>query len=130
MQLFPPGSRRTAAAPWSSLRLSVSPEGNDKQFQRYNSHRLWWLRHTRGRVVGGANLNIWKTKFCERETLSLQLLSQSGKSKHTNSTKPCFSSSWGAGSSFFILLGHRNQVLGGLTPITQHTRHRRRDARP
>lgn len=73
--------------------------------------------------MGGARLNIWKTKSCERETLSLQLLSQSGKSKHRDSTKPCFSSSWGAGSGLFTLLGRRNQVLGGLTPVTQHTRH-------
>lgn len=79
--------------------------------------------------MGGARLNIWKTKSYERETLSLQLLSQSGKSKHRDSTKPCFSSSRGAGSSLFTLLGRRNQVLGGLTPVTQHTRHQRCDVR-
>lgn len=31
---------------------------------------MQWLRHTRGRVAGGANLNIWRTKPCERETSS------------------------------------------------------------
>lgn len=119
--------------PWegrgSPAGLPVCPKGKDEQFQRHNSHSSCCLRYTRDRVAGDAKLSIWKTKSCERETLSLQLLSQSGKSKHRDSAKPCFSSSWGVSSGLFSMLGRKNQVLGGWTPVAQHTRHWRRDLR-
>lgn len=63
--LTEPGVAKTAlpVGPWegsgSPLGLPVSPEGKDERFQRPGSHSSWWLRYTRGRVAGGANLNIW-----------------------------------------------------------------------